>query len=594
MSLAPCRPTTGRRLRPPPPRGAGPRPPIALALLLALCTLALLPTPAAAGGLFLTDRGARPLSRGFAFVAGVDSPDAVWYNPANLTYSGQQFLFDATVGFFRGTFTRIDSGGNVLPTASFSAPSLPIPMLAYSHPIRERWTIGLGVHAPNAALLSWPRGVTAAGVECEGPGQPGCEHAPQRYSLLSLEGSLFGMITPALAYQVVDGLSIGLGMNLLIGSFAGETAISSCDGFVCTQPENPDWDGVTRFNLSPIFEPGITGGITYDAGVVRIGASFVWWPKAVRGDATLDVRLPSAAIFDGATVEGNQARVELDVPAMIRLGVELRPKNFLRIEAAVVLERWSTQDAARVIAKDVWIRNARAIGDYQIGTITIPRHMNDVWSIRLGGEVGLLDNKLWLRAGANYENSSFDDQYLSPLTLDTSKLIVGLGASYEITTGFIVDVSYGHVFMEDRAVRDSRVPQPNPIRPPRDAMNAPTAGGPAYVGNGNYIMEMDMVGIGMRYVWDSGPSSASEVDAESNSDVEPESDNDTRPDSDSSVETESDANSDSPVDSDADDSGSEVETDSDNDGVPDDRDRCGFTEANVFVDERGCPDDAIW
>jgi long-chain fatty acid transport protein len=484
--------------------------------LAVLCAVGALPQRAEAGGLFLTDRGTRPLGRGFAFVAGADDPQSIWYNPAGLGFSGQQLLLDATMTFLRADFTRIDSGGNVLPTVSVDAAKLPIPMLAYSHPLREDLVLGFGVFAPNASLLRWPRGVRADGGTCDGTGEPtaDCEAAPQRYSLYSLEGSAFVNVTAALAYKPIPELSIGAGVQLLLGRFVGETAISACDGFICTQAENPEYDGLARFDLNPIVHPGFTLGATYDAGMVRVGASMVWWPSAVSGDAKLNVRLPSAPLFDGARVEGDTARLELDLPLMVRAGVEVRPVRQVRVEAAFVWEHWSTQDGAHIQPNDIWIRDAVAIGDYQVGDIDIPRNMNDVYSLRLGAEIDAVEDLLTVSVGLNYENSSFDDAYLSPLTLDSRKVVVALGASVQVIEGLFLDVSYGHVFMADPQVRNSQVPQPNPIRPPRSTDVPAPAGGAAFVGNGDYNMEADIVGVGLRWQVDPAAPASDGAEAE--------------------------------------------------------------------------------
>lgn len=506
-----------------------------LLCLTVLVTVGALPQRAEAGGLFLTDRGTRPLGRGFAFVAGADDPQSIWYNPAGLGWSGQQLLLDATMTFLRADFARVDSGGNLLPTVSVDAAKLPIPMIAYSHPLRDDLVLGFGIHAPNASLLRWPRGVTVDGSgTCDATGEPmaGCESAPQRYSLYSLEGSAFVNITPAVAYKPIPELSIGVGMHLLLGRFVGETAISACDGFICTQAENPEYDGLARFDLNPIVHPGFTLGATYDGGMVRVGASMVWWPGAVSGDAKLDVRLPSAPLFDGARVEGDTARLELDLPLMVRAGVEVRPMRTLRIELAYVWEHWSTQDAARIEPNDIWIRDAVAIGDYQVGDINIPRNMNDVHSLRLGAELEAVEDTLTVSLGVNYENGSFDNAYLSPLTLDSRKVVLALGASVQVKQGLFLDVSYGHIFMADPNVTNSAVPQPNPIRPPRSPDVPAPAGGAAFVGNGQYSMEADIVGIGLRWQVDalSGTESAEggDSDEETLDDETPPSD-DVRP-----------------------------------------------------------------
>jgi long-chain fatty acid transport protein len=532
--------------------------------------------PAEAGGLFLTDRGARPLGRGFAFVAGADDPQSLWYNPAGLAWSEQQLLLDATLTFLYGSYTRIDSGGNVLTPVDIDAAVLPIPMLAYSHPVGD-FTLGLGVHAPNATLLRWPYGVRAGGGTCnatsvEGASDPSCEPAPQRYSLYSLEGSAFVNVTPAAAWRR-GGLAIGAGMHLLLGSFVGETAISACDGTLCSQPEDPEWDGLARFTLSPIIHPGFTLGVTYDAGPVRLGASFVWWPKAISGNAELDVRLPAAPLFDGAVVDGNKARLELAMPIIVRAGVEARPVRGLRVEAALVYERWSMQNAAKITPRNVWIRDAVAIGDYQVGPIEIPRNMNDVWSIRLGGSYALWEDRLQISAGVNYETSSFDDAYLSALTLDSGKVVLGLGASVEVKDGLWFDVSYAHVFIQDREVRDSRVPQPNPIRPPRNPDIDPNAGGAVYVGNGDYRMEADIVGLGLRWIVGGGAEPI----------VEPERDEEAPEETTAADEDAASAWPPREV------VPAQTEPDADGDGVPDASDACPGDPAGQAVDAVGCP-----
>ena len=43
---------------------------------------------ARAGGLYLADRGVRPLGRGGAFIAGADDLGAIAYNPAGLYDAG--------------------------------------------------------------------------------------------------------------------------------------------------------------------------------------------------------------------------------------------------------------------------------------------------------------------------------------------------------------------------------------------------------------------------------------------------------------------------------------------------------------------------
>ena len=76
------------------------------ALSLAVASLSLAASPARAAGLYFSDRGVRPLSRGGAFIAGADDLGAIAYNPAGLYDAGSAFLFDASWLHFTAEYSR--------------------------------------------------------------------------------------------------------------------------------------------------------------------------------------------------------------------------------------------------------------------------------------------------------------------------------------------------------------------------------------------------------------------------------------------------------------------------------------------------------
>jgi len=471
-----------------------------LAALLTVVALTASPSRVMAGGFYLGDRGVRGTGRAGALIAGADSPDALWYNPAGLAFSGRQLQLDATLVAPRLTFARIDGGGETQPTVTGDGIPLPIPGAFYSDDFgAEHWTFGVGIFAPTALLTKWPDSVVIDGQT---------EPAPQRYSLLSMAGTALAHVAAGAAWQPLPQLSIGLTAQLVTGAFRVRTTLSACDRAICTQPENPDYDGVTELDLAPLLGATFGAGVVYDAGFVRVGASLLT-PYTLSGEATLRVRLPSAAAFDGARVDGDKASTALDFPWILRAGVEVRPLAGLRIEAAVVGELWSRQQSLTITPKDIWLRDVLALGDYEIGPVSIPRAMRDTLSLRLGGEY--VRGPLGVRAGVAYENGAFDDATLTPLTLDSDKVTLALGVSVEVTRGLFLDASYQHFFMRNRAVRNSAVPQPNPIRPdPAD---------PVYVGNGDYEMEVDTFGVGLRWALDTPPLAAEHGSSESDSEI---------------------------------------------------------------------------
>ena len=476
-------------------------PSIALLLLVLLA-----PSHAAAGGFYLLERGSGPLGRGGAVIAGVEDPHALWLNPAGLAYSGDQLLIDTTLTLFETTYTRIDGGGTTLPTVSGHHPYVPIPTVAGSFSIDElpSFTFGLGLFAPNAVLPEWPQSIDVGGVQ-----QP----APQRYSVLSLEGSVLSTVALAAAWRPIEELSIGFATHLLFGSFNAQVALSACDGVICSFPEDPEYDGVAQITL-PVFYPFFVLGGVVDLDMVKIGLS-ISTPFNLEGSALIQVRPPGAAAFQGAEVanrrpgcnyenagdpcrDDTRADVQLAFPWVLRFGVEVRPVRELRLEASVVWETWSVQDEARIRPTDVWIEDALGGAlDYQVGPMNIPRNMNDTVSVRVGGAY-TIERAVTLRLGGYWENGAFSDPYLTALTIDSDKVLASAGVGIHVSPEVTIDVAAGYLWMASRQVRDSAVPQSNPIRPPASAAET------IYVGNGDYSMTAPFFGLGVRWQGDSG------------------------------------------------------------------------------------------
>ncbi|MEM6559051.1 MAG: outer membrane protein transport protein [Myxococcota bacterium] len=445
---------------------------IALALLVSLSG-----GVASAGGLYLNDRGTQALGQGFAVVVSTNDGNALWYNPAALMAADPMVSVDATLTLLNARFQR----PNMREVEADPMP-LPVPTIYYG---RKRGALawGLGLLGSTASVQSYPDPAFE-----DDPSLP----APQRYSLLTLEGTWLVRVAAGIAWQATPRLSIGLSGHLVSGSFQDRLAVSACDGVICTRAEDPDFDAVVEVRRDLVLEPSFVLGVLYDLDSIRLGASLVT-PYNLGGDTELRIRLPESELFDEARVVGDRARVSIPFPWIARVGIEGEVTTSLKVEAAVVFERWSSQDAITLDPENVTVENVTALGDYDVGRITIPREMRDVWSYRLGAVYDLSD---WLggstvgRIGALFERGAFRDEYLSPLTIDSRKVILGFGLSVEVAERVWLDASYGHVFLDDREVRTSRVTQPNAIRPASASLPS--------VGNGDYAMSADILGVGAR------------------------------------------------------------------------------------------------
>lgn len=475
-----------------------------------LCAL-LLPPRAQAGGLYLTDRGSRALGRGGAFVAGADDGQSLWYNPAGLSYTGRKHvLLDGTLSLFRGSFQRVtrDDLNGPPPKVDADPVLLPIPTIALSDDFGlEDFAFGLAILAPNAVMLRWPEMV---GSMPDGTPRLG----PTRHSLVSMQGSAIAHLALGATYRGIEGLSIGVGVHVIPARFRAGMYLSACDyGVLCQQPEQPDYEAPARVDLSLAFTATPMVGLIYEIGMVRLGAS-VLFPYDIKGTAKLDARLPDAPLFGPADecnsdqarrnnpqcarIVGDKADVVLPMPMIARLGIELRPTPALRAEVDVVYEGWSRQRDFRLTPRGIRIDNALGIPSYEVGPIRMPREMQDVWSLRLGVEYQGEDSPLSFRVGCILENSAFANRTLTPLTLDSKKMLLSVGASYALTDSVTVDLLYAHLFMADVKVRNSAVYPQNPLRPPYEPDPSDPVGAPEPVGNGDYTMEADLIGLGLR------------------------------------------------------------------------------------------------
>lgn len=481
------------------------------ALLAALALAFVLPKQAHAGGLYLTDRGARALGRGGAFVAGADDGQSLWYNPAGLSYAGRKHvLADGTLSLFRASFQRTtrDDVDGPPPRVDADPMPLPIPTLALVDNLGlEDFSFGIGIMAPNAVMLRWPE---TAGFTSDGLPRP----SPTRYSLISMQGSAIAHLAVGAAYSGIKGLSLGVGVHVIASRFHAGVYLSSCDyGVLCQQPEQADYEAPATVNLGLAITATPMFGLIYEQGMVRFGASLLLFYD-IEGSAKLKANLPNAPMFGPsdectsaearranprcARIVGDRADIRLAMPMIARFGVELRPTEQLRAEIGVVYEGWSRQQDFSMKPRNIRIENALGLSTYEVGPISMPRQMQDVWSLRFGGEYQLADSPLTVRAGVILEQSAFPSRTLTPLTLDSKKALLALGASYEWSDDVFIDVLYAHLFMADVKVRNSAVYPQNPLRPPYQPDPSDPVGAPEPVGNGDYAMEADLIGMGLR------------------------------------------------------------------------------------------------
>ncbi len=462
-----------------------------------LC-ISLWAADAGAGGLYFSDRGVRPMGRAGAFVAGADDLGAVWYNPAGLADAGTGVLADFSWLRFGVDYTRTllvrDADGTMReptsPTVSGRSPVIPLPTLAWSYNFgdRKEYTIAGGVLAPYVALASYADTVTGAN------GQP--QPSPARYTLGSFNGSLLALPGLWAAWKPIEELRFGAGVMALMGTFKSTVTFSaSPQDRIIGAPEQPEYDANAQLSVGPIFAPTANAGVTYvPHKQIRFGISGQL-PMIISAPATFKVRMPSDVVFDNAKQNGTEAHVRFELPAIFRVGVEVRPVPELRIEATYVREFWTTHHSIDAVPQGMSIDGITGLPPHvAIPTISIPRGFDNSNSYRLGGEYRFVVSgyPMDLRGGISYETSAVPPGYLSLSSLDFDKYVLSIGGGLYVGEHWRFDALYAHLFASSVYVdpHAAQIPRINPIKG-----NAPFEP----VNGGQYSASADLIGLGLQY-----------------------------------------------------------------------------------------------
>ncbi len=487
-------------------------------LALAVVSLVtLVPATSSAAGLYFSDRGVRPTGRGGAFVAGADDLGSIWYNPAGVAFAGDAVLADASYLRFGSSYQReslvhdpntgkdVVVGADYYPAVKGTSPLLPLPTLAISNSLGLKdWNFALGVMAPYAALTTYPEQQLNFNGRTISP--------PQRYSLITLDGSALTVVGAWASYKPSDRVAIGLGLEALVGTFASRLAFSACPpaNFVCAG-EDPAYDATAQLTVGPIIAPsGNLGviGILQDTAEseVRIGA-MVQLPFWINAPAKIDIRLPSAALFTNATVEGNQTNVKFRLPAIARAGIETRfgSKKQTRAEVALVYEAWSMHDSISISpsGSGISLHGVTAFPDpYVVGPLQQQRGFRDTFSLHGGFEHSYEAGgyPMMVRAGISYERSAVPPAYLSVLTVDLDKVQTSIGSSLYVGSkhNLRLDIVYAHTFAFSTEVdpHDAAIEKLPVVR-----ANPPNADQAVKINGGRYSAQADVIGVGLNWLY---------------------------------------------------------------------------------------------
>ena len=172
---------------------------------------------------------------------------------------------------------------------------------------------------------------------------------------------------------------------------------------------------------------------------------------------------------DGAP--DDRVRLRMVLPAWVRGGVRYVHRGAdgderFDLELDVTWEGWSALDGYRLSFAGGL---EEPFGDppRELAPVVVPRHLDDTWSVRLGGDVLVWPQHLWLRAGAHYESPATPEAWTTLDFPSFHRLGVAVGA--RLAVGVVtLDLAYQLVWQPDRVVgrSEARMPITRPASDP--------------------------------------------------------------------------------------------------------------------------------
>jgi long-subunit fatty acid transport protein len=436
---------------------------------------------AAAAGMYLAPRGVRSLALGGANVASSADLEALSYNPAGLADAPNSVLVDAALPLQYTQYTRQVPGELQAAAATQgSGMGLPSPTLAVAHNfgLHPRLQFALGLAADYPAMQNFPGGNVSP-------------LSPERYGVSDYRGTALAKVILGGAYRFTPWLALGATVQALVGNFTAVNTVSTCDGVICTQPENPAYDATVQIKSRPLAVMG--GQVGLKLQLLPQWTLGLSWESGYSLDslADLKVRLPVAPLYAQAQVSPSAptGRIKLRLPWQGRVGVAWQRPEVASVEVAAVYEPWSVNDRIEVNLAGVTLNNLLALGTYALRSIDIEQGFKNTYSLRLGSEAWLplppaTPAKLSVLGGLMYEPSAVPTAMLTPMAVNLDSLLVALGLQLR-SNKVTVAATFAHLFLFSRTVTHSKVSQ----------INAVGASEVTPVGNGTYQSNANIIGL---------------------------------------------------------------------------------------------------
>jgi long-chain fatty acid transport protein len=372
------------------------------------------------GGYYTGPLGARATGRGGAFVARADDVTATSINPAGLSdMDGTTFQVGNQFAYYGYSYTRaptLDWGNaqnGMAPTVSFPQVKNGTPWQAALPYLGAASRLGLRDWAFAAAVYA-PPGISKEQFP---------EDGGQRFMMVDRQAVILKTDVSA-AWRFHDLFGLGLTLEWIsVPRLDYSLVINANPAPGAASPVSSPFDILAQTTGSDWFTfNAIAGGWVRPRPWLEFGVAGQVVPANIVTKSTLALtpldtsRIPSVSTERNFT-PANDVKITLPLPLMARAGARYRhlegARELFDVELDFEYESWSRTKAFTLETNGLTAAGGGSLTGQTIplGTIEIAKHWNDVYSVKLGGDVNLVPDRFTLRAGAYYETATAPAAY---------------------------------------------------------------------------------------------------------------------------------------------------------------------------------------
>jgi long-chain fatty acid transport protein len=401
---------------------------------------------AMASGFALPELSVAGIGTTNALVANPNETGAFSYNPAAMSFHDASSVAVGGV-FINPDFTVETATGT---HGSEGADWVGAPVFQAAFKLSDRWRIGLGVNGPFGLETKWQVGtfpaLTGSTLTPVRPGIsvpiPNGSH-PTQSKLEILD------FVPTVAYKVSDNLSAAAGLDVYWAKSATlDSSLGQLDG---------DGSGV-GFNASFLYrrDAWSVGASYHSAATVGIEGSYT--------------PLSPTLLALGALKPGQPAKLDLNLPWRLQIGVRYAISKPLAVEFDWTRTGWSEFDQLQVRAErtgGLIFSDTNAWKDANAYRFAL------TYSLRPTTE---------LRLGYTYDETGQGDSHFSARIPDSDRHLFGIGLAQDLGDGYALEVGYMYVKFKERNYSGTR-----PYRRLGDDINGSNAIAGKYQASANLV-----------------------------------------------------------------------------------------------------------